>query len=76
MTITEALRALAGNPKLLAILQPGPPEQPALILTSQMRIRDVRCGRETNYTPKYSDLMSIQWEVIDMSVPRPAGKAA
>ena len=76
MTIVEALRAVAGNPKLLAVLPPGPPEQPALITTPGMRIMDVRCGKPRTYQPKYSDLMSIQWEVIDMSVPRSAGKAA
>ena len=31
---------------------------------------DVRNGKPRTYQPKYSDLMSIQWEVIDMSVPR------
>jgi hypothetical protein len=70
VTILEALRAVCGNPKLLAVLPPGPPEQPALITTPGMRIMDVRNGKPRTFQPKYSDLMSIQWEVIDMSVPR------
>ena len=76
MTVVEALRAICGNPKLLAVLPPGPPDQPALITTPNMRIMDVRNGNPRTWQPKYSDLMSIQWEVIDMSVPRPASKAA
>jgi len=76
MTIIEALRAIAGNPKLLAVLPPGPPDQPALITTPGMRVMDVRNGKPRDYTPKYSDYMSIQWEVIDMSVQRPARGAA
>jgi len=71
MTIAEALRALTGNPKLLAVLPPGPPDQPALTMTPGNRIMDVRNGKPRTYQPKYSDLMSIQWEVIDMTVPRP-----
>jgi hypothetical protein len=70
MTFVEALRAIAGNPKLLAVLPPGPPDQPAIILTPQMRVMDVRSGKPCKYTGKYSDYVSIQWEIIDMSVPR------
>ena len=33
MTIVEALRALAGNSKLMATLPPGPPEAPAVVAT-------------------------------------------
>lgn len=71
MTLAEALRALIGNPKLLAVLPPGPPDQPALTMTPGNRILDVRNGKPRDYTPKLSDYLSIQWEVIDMSVPRP-----
>ena len=76
MTLVEAVRAIAGNPKLLAVLPPGAPEQPAIVVTPGMRIMDVRNGKPRTYTPKYSDIVSIQWEIIDMSVPRQAGKAA
>ena len=76
MTIAEALLAIAGNPKLLAVLPPGPPDQPALIMTPGNRIMDVRTGKPHTYTGKFSDFVSIQWEVVDMSVPRQAGKAA
>lgn len=76
VTIADALRGVAGNPKLLAILPPGPPAQPALVITPGMRILDVRTGNPHTYTPKFSDLVSIQWEIIDMSVPRPGAKAA
>jgi hypothetical protein len=76
MTLVEALRALTGNPKLIAVLPPGAPDQPVLTMTPGNRILDVRNGKPRDYTPKYSDYMSIQWEVIDITVPRPAGKAA
>jgi hypothetical protein len=70
MTLAEALRALIGNPKLLAVLPPGPPDQPALTMTPGNRILDVRNGKPRDYTPKLSDYLSIQWEIVDMSVPR------
>jgi len=76
MTIVEAVRALVGNPKLMATLPPGPPEAPAVVATSGNRLLDVRNGRPRTYVPKFSDYCSIQWELIDMSVPRQAGKAA
>jgi hypothetical protein len=70
VTLAQALQGIAGNPKLLAMLPPGPPEGPALVLTPAMRILDVRNGNPHTYTPKFSDLVSIQWEIVDMSVPR------
>jgi hypothetical protein len=76
VTLAQALQGIAGNPKLIAILPPGPPVGPALVLTPAMRILDVRNGNPHTYTPKFSDLVSIQWEIHDMSVPRQAGKAA
>lgn len=76
MTIVEAMRALVGNPKLMALLPPGPPNAPAVVATPGNRLLDVRSGKPRTYQPKFSDLMSIQWEVIDMSVTRPARGAA
>ena len=76
MTIQEALRALVGNPKLLATLPGERGAVPALVMTPGNAILDVRNGKPRGYQPKFSDYMSIQWEVIDMSVPRQAGKAA
>jgi hypothetical protein len=70
VTIIEALRGLVGNPKLIAVLPPGPPDQPALTMTPGNRILDVRNGKPRDYTPKFSDYMSIQWELVDMTVPR------
>ena len=71
MTIVEAMRALVGNPKLLATLPGERGEVPAVVATRGNRFLDVRNGKPRTYQPKYSDLMSIQWEVIDMTVPRP-----
>lgn len=64
------LRRIAGNPKLLAILPPGPPAAPAIVVSAQMNVLDVRNGKPRRYVPKFSDYVSIQWEIIDMSVPR------
>lgn len=76
MDLPEALRRIAGNPKLLAILPPGPPDQPAIVISPQMNVLDVRNGHPRRWVPKFSDYVSIQWEIIDMSVPRPAAKSA
>lgn len=76
MDLPEVLRRLAGNPKLMATLPPGPPAAPAIVISPQMRILDVRSGKPGKWSPRFSDIVSIQWEIIDMSVPRPAAKAA
>ena len=76
MTIIEAMRALVGNPKLMATLPPGPPDAPAVVASRGNRLLDVRNGKPRTYVPTLSDFCSIQWEVIDMSVQRQAGKAA
>jgi hypothetical protein len=76
MTIVEALRALVGNPKLLATLPGERGSVPAVVATSGNRFLDVRSGKPRTYVPKLSDYCSIQWEVIDMSIPRQPGKAA
>lgn len=76
MELSEVLRRIAGNPKLLAVLPPGPPDQPALVVSAKMQVMDVRNGNPRRFVPKYSDYVSIQWEIVDMSVPRPASKAA
>jgi len=70
--LPQALKALAGNPKLLAQLPPYPPHAPAIIVTPQMRILDVRSGKPCKWAPRFSDIVSIQWEIVDMSIPRPA----
>ena len=70
MDFPEVLRRIAGNPKLLAVLPPGPPGAPAIILTPQMRVMDVRSGKPCKFNGKFSDYVSIQWEIVDMSVPR------
>jgi hypothetical protein len=76
MELSEVLRRIAGNPKLLAVLPPGAPEQPALVVSAKMQVLDVRNGKPRRFVPKFSDYVSIQWEIVDMSVPRPAAKAA
>ena len=76
MTIVEAMRALVGNPKLLATLPGERGTVPAVVATSGNRFLDVRNGKPRTYVPKLSDFCSIQWEVIDLSVQRQAGKAA
>ena len=53
MTITEAMRALVGNPKLMATLPPGPPGAPAVVATSGNRLMDVRNGKPRTYTGKF-----------------------
>ncbi|MGA7764068.1 MAG: hypothetical protein WCA59_20170 [Candidatus Binataceae bacterium] len=70
MDFPEVLRRIAGNPKLLAVLPPGPPGAPAIVLTSQMKLMDVRSGKPHRYSGKFADFVSIQWEIVDMSVPR------
>lgn len=76
MDFAEALRRIAGNPKLMMTLPPGPPATPALVISPQMRILDVRSGKPSGYRGKFSDYVSIQWEIIDLSVPRQSGRAA
>ena len=76
MTIVEALRALVGNPKLLATLPGERGEVPAVVATSGNRFLDVRNGKPRTYVPKLSDYCSIEWFIVDLSVVRQAEKAA
>jgi hypothetical protein len=46
------------------------------VVSASMQVMDVRNGNPRRYVPKFSDYVSIQWEIVDMSVPRPASKAA
>jgi len=57
--------------KLMAVLMPGPPVQPALTLTPRMQILDVRNGKPRRYSPKFQDLISIDWVLVDVTTLRP-----
>lgn len=68
MTIHEAVKALAGNSDFLATLPGERGTVPALHMGSSMQITDVRNGRPRRYVPKYTDLVSIEWQVLQLSV--------
>ena len=76
MTFPEALRAIIGNTDLMAVL-PGPRgEVPALFMGSGMTIQDVRNGQARRYVPKYTDIISIEWSVLQISVMAKQNEAA
>lgn len=76
MTFPEALRAIIGNTDLMAVL-PGPRgEVPALFMGSGMTIQDVRNGQARRYVPKYTDIVSIEWQVLQISVMAAQAKSA
>lgn len=68
MTIHEAVKALAGNSDLLATLPGERGTVPALHMGSSMQIADVRNGKARRWVPKFTDLVSIEWQVIQLSV--------
>lgn len=68
MTIQEAVKALVGNSDLLATLPGERGTVPALHMGSSMQISDVRNGTARRYVPKFTDLASIEWTVIQLSV--------
>ena len=60
MELPQALRALVGAPHLFAIRTRGP----ILQLTDSQRVLDCRSGKPHRYTPKFSDLVAIDWSVL------------
>lgn len=68
MKIDEAIRALVGNTDLMAVLPGERGQVPALYMGQGMQVLDVRNGKERRWIPKYTDLVSIEWSVIQISV--------
>lgn len=60
MQICDALKNLVGAPGLLA----ARPNGPVLILTDRQKVLDLRSGHPRRYAPKFSDLVSIDWQVM------------
>jgi hypothetical protein len=60
MELPQALRSMVGAPHLFAVRSGGP----ILQLTNSQRVLDCRSGRPHRYTPKFSDLVGIDWQVV------------
>jgi len=60
MTFPDAVRALCGNREFLAIL----PNGPILLMTPRSHLVDIRNGKPRGYTGKFTDYVSIEWQVV------------
>ena len=76
MTIQEAVKALAGNSDLLATLPGERGTVPALHMGLGTTVVDVRNGKPRRWVPKFTDLVSIEWTVIQLSVAAKQAKQA
>lgn len=76
MDFVSAIKTLVGNGDLIAVLPGQPGTVPALHMGMSMQISDVRTGKPHRYVPKYADLVSIEWEVKQLSVMRAQRQAA
>lgn len=54
------MRNLVGAPQLLAVIPGGP----ILQLTNRQMLVDIRSGNPRRYVGKFSDYVSINWQVI------------
>ena len=68
MNISEALKACHGNTDLMAVLPGQGDDVPRLFLGLGSTILDVRNGKPRRYVPKLADVVSIEWQVIQISV--------
>ena len=76
MDFVQAVRALHGNTDLMAVLPGAPGDVPHLFIGQGTRILDVRNGRPRSYVPKLADIVSIEWNVIQISVQAQQAKLA
>ena len=66
MRIDQALGAVAGRADLFLVR----PKGVVLYVTDRFAIRDIRNGKERNYSAIYSDLVTDDWEVMDRAALR------
>jgi hypothetical protein len=60
MSFPDAMRALAGNSQFLAILPGGP----IVVMTPRGHLKDIRNGKPRGYSGKFTDYVSIEWQVV------------